>query len=84
MKDIFDSSGRKQLKLMVCLTIAVDSIFITLMETQLIALNVLSSRCRVKKNEGEKKRGRRTEGKRERAEAIAISASIRATSKRTK
>lgn len=43
---------------MACLTIVVDSTFITLVETQLIALIVLSSCRRIKKNEGERTRER--------------------------
>lgn len=82
MKDIFDSSGREQLKLMACLTIAVHSTFITL-QTQLIAFIVLSSCVMLlghaaKKMKERGREGERQEEKRKRARAIAINASIRA------
>lgn len=49
---------------MACLTIVVDSTFITLVETQLIALIVLSSCRRVKKkNEGERTSERESDGR---------------------
>jgi len=63
MKDIFDSLGSKRLKLMAYLTIAIDFHNVRENSTYYTHRSVIPSP--VKKNEGMRKRGRATGGKRD-------------------